>query len=354
VFTTWPFTETILISINLIAMWKQFVKDYLRFTKKDRVGILVLISLIFLVLLLPYIWPVKKPLQPSAETIASIKAQSAELNKLNENGASSINKENDSGRQHYHAKESYYTNGHTLFYFDPNTLDARGWQQLGIREKTALTIVKYIGRGGKFRQPEDIGKIYGLSPKDYARLLPFVKIDANRSGGTPDRGISQQSGEKPSPNEKKTSTGTDKPGYRLKNYTAAGVSDINQADTAAFIALPGIGSKLAARIIAFREKLGGFYSVQQVAETYGLPDSTFNKIQPLLQCNHPVVRQININTADANTLKQHPYIRWNLANAIVQYRAQHGNFKSAEDLQQIALITPGLFEKLKVYLVTGQ
>ena len=43
--------------------------------------------------------------------------------------------------------------------------------------------------------------------------------------------------------------------------------DINTADTTAFISLPGIGSKLAARIVNFRDKLGGFYSIDQVGET---------------------------------------------------------------------------------------
>lgn len=90
--------------------------------------------------------------------------------------------------------------------------------------------------------------------------------------------------------------------------------------------------------------------MQQVAETYALPDSTFNKIQGLLQCNAASVKQLNINTADANTLKQHPYIRWNLANAIVQYRSQHGNFRSADDLQQIAIVTPEIFQKTKPYI----
>jgi competence protein ComEA len=85
------------------------------------------------------------------------------------------------------------------------------------------------------------------------------------------------------------------------------------------ILLPVVGSKLAARIINFRDKSGGFYDVKQIAETYGLPDSTFNKIDSSLQCNGALVHQVSINSADANVLKQHLYIQWNLANAIVQY-----------------------------------
>ena len=59
--------------------------------------------------------------------------------------------------------------------------------------------------------------------------------------------------------------------------------NINTADTSAFIALPGIGNKLALRIVNFRDKLGGFYSIDQIGETYGLPDSVFRKIKPILK-----------------------------------------------------------------------
>ncbi|HET9826396.1 MAG TPA: helix-hairpin-helix domain-containing protein, partial [Chitinophagaceae bacterium] len=125
--------------------------------------------------------------------------------------------------------------------------------------------------------------------------------------------------------------------------------EINAADTTAFIALPGVGGKLASRIINFRDKLGGFYSVNQVGETYGLPDSTFAKIKPLLKLEDPSVKKFNINTATKDDLKSHPYFRWSLANAIVEYRNQHGNFSSVEDLKKIAVITEEIFRKIKPY-----
>jgi competence ComEA-like helix-hairpin-helix protein len=126
--------------------------------------------------------------------------------------------------------------------------------------------------------------------------------------------------------------------------------DVNSADTAAFIALPGIGSKLASRIINFRDKLGGFYSIDQIGEIYGLPDSTFQKIKPYLKLEKIELKKININTATKDEMKSHPYIKWALANAIVEYRNQHGNFSSLEDLKKISLITDELFNKLEHYL----
>ncbi|RYZ57831.1 MAG: helix-hairpin-helix domain-containing protein, partial [Chitinophagaceae bacterium] len=126
--------------------------------------------------------------------------------------------------------------------------------------------------------------------------------------------------------------------------------NINEADTAAFISLPGIGAKLSARILSFREKLGGFYSVEQVGETYGLPDSTFQKIKGRLQVDEGRIRKINVNTATKDELKLHPYVRWQLANVIVEYRNQHGAFKSLEELKNIVLIDEGVFEKIRHYL----
>ncbi len=320
-------------------MWKKFVNDYLSFTKKDRIGVIVLVTLIFIVVLLPYIWPAKKVAALPVAEIEKVKLLNARLSKTDQ----ASQKDEETGTYNYPAKKYYSKENYTKekpppFYFDPNTLDTDGWKRLGLRDKTAATIQNFISKGGKFRKPEDLGKIYGLFKDDYERLLPYVQIKNEK--------VFEQKNDE----YKKEYVATDKPAYPPRKTVSLKVIDINNADTTAFIALPGIGSKLAARIVNFRDKLGGFYAVQQVAETFGLPDSTFTKIKDLLQCNQPKVQQININTADANTLKQHPYLRWNLANAIVQYRNQHGNFKSVEDLQLIAIITPEIFQKIKSYL----
>jgi competence ComEA-like helix-hairpin-helix protein len=125
---------------------------------------------------------------------------------------------------------------------------------------------------------------------------------------------------------------------------------VNLADTFAFIALPGIGSKLSKRIISFRDKLGGFYSVEQVGETYLLPDSTFQKIKPYLFVSNSSLKRININTASVDEMKAHPYIKYNMANAIFQYRQQHGNYISVEQIKKILIITDEIYQKAAPYL----
>ncbi len=127
------------------------------------------------------------------------------------------------------------------------------------------------------------------------------------------------------------------------------IIDINMADTTVFISLPGIGSKLATRIVTYREKLHGFHSVEQVAETFGLPDSTFQKIKPRLVVSDSAITKININKATAEDLKT-PYINYNLANIIFQYRVQHGPYKNLADLKKIMLIDDVLLNKISPYL----
>ena len=127
--------------------------------------------------------------------------------------------------------------------------------------------------------------------------------------------------------------------------------DVNKNDTAAFIALPGIGVKLSQRIVNFRERLGGFYKIDQIGETFGLADSIFQKIKPYLKLDNTPLRKIDINTASLEQLKAHPYLRYALGNAIIQYRSQHGNFTSVTDIKKIMLITDDVFNKVAPYLV---
>lgn len=218
-----------------------------------------------------------------------------------------------------------------LFYFDPNTLSESGWKKLGLRDKTIHTIQNYLNKGGKFRIPEDLKRIYGLHPDEYERLSPFIKIE-NFTEKKIDPAYQDIAANGPSFSNK---------------YS---IIDINTADTSAFIALPGIGSKLALRIVNFRDKLGGFYSIDQVRETYGLADSTFQKIRKHLALENISIRKINLNTAGVDELKAHPYIRWSLANPIVAYRNEHGPFVKLEDIKKVMAVTEEIYKKIAPYL----
>jgi len=317
-----------------MAKRKNHQPEYLSFTRKERISIIAVVLLLVMYPIIPTLYVLFNKPGPADHT--AFEKELAGLNVQEPDSSTTYSKRNyEAGYPQYQSLEKNYydkTIKGELFYFDPNTLSIEGWKKLGVREKTANTIQNYLSKGGRFYKPEDIGKIWGLHEDEVKRLLPYVRIEPKPLADY---------NKYPDPEKSKT--------YDKPKYTIATV-DINNADTSAFIALPGIGSKLAARILAFREKLGGFYKIEQVAETYGLPDSTFQKIKTKLVINGSNVKKLNINIATVDELKAHPYLRYNIANAIVQYRSQHGNFSAISDMKKIMMITDEIYNKTAPYL----
>jgi competence protein ComEA len=301
---------------------RETLKDYFHFSRKDRVAAACLAVVLGVLFALPWFLPKGK-----GEPV--IKKDSALMALLDtmDTRAPRQNAYPEDAEKTFFADRKKADSYPPPFPFDPNTLDAAGWQKLGLREKTAQTIIKYRSKGGHFRKPEDLSKIWGLPKGFYERVAAYIRIENSNAAPA--------FAERP------------KPVYEKRSIKTIAV---NASDSAGWEALPGIGQKLASRIVGFRERLGGFHSVEQVAETYGLPDSTFQKVKPYLHIDGNGIRKLSLNTATEEQLKMHPYIRWKLASLIVAYRKQHGNFNSVDDLKKIEIVDDALLEKLRPYL----
>ncbi len=210
-----------------------------------------------------------------------------------------------------------------LFEFDPNSANDTTLRKLALSEKVVQIILNYRSKGGQFRKKEDLAKIYSLPATDYQRLEPYIRIE------------SRETGQKNAPDPK-----TSDPVVLI---------DINKASVEAWQQLRGIGPAIAGRIVSYREKLGGFSSIQQIGETRGLPDSTFQQIKSQLQVS-PVFRPLFINTASIDEFSAHPYLSKREAEAIAAYRANHGTFRTFEEVKKVKALTPGVLEKIKPYL----
>ncbi|MEO8771819.1 MAG: helix-hairpin-helix domain-containing protein [Ferruginibacter sp.] len=312
-------------------MQKRATNHFLHFTRKEKNGTVFILVIIFLLIATPFVYSFffKEKNIDAGEFktgMATLKIKSLDSS---EKKYEKKYPENNYKKDIREYKTHDNSNAMNLFFFDPNTLSAEGWKKLGVRDKTIATIQNYLSKGGKFKQPEDIKKIWGLHEDQVSQMLPFVRIE-----------------------QTSTQTSANFPAYEKKEYPKKTISiiDINNADSSTYISLPGIGPGYAKRILKFRDKLGGFYKIEQVAETFGLPDSTFQKIKSYLQVSGENIKQININTATLDELKEHPYIRYQIANAIIQYRTQHGNFVDVDDIKKIMLVSNELFGKLAPYL----
>ena len=308
-------------------MWKQSVNEYFEFTRKERRGIIYIILLIIAVSLSPFIYSLFY-----REHISETNAFKAEIAALKIDSGTKKAYANYAQNEYYNDYTPYkkrVTAKAESFQFDPNTATITDWIRLGVREKIAQNIQKYISKGGKYYRPEDLKKIWGIPKADVDRLMPYVKIESITASYPKYDRVAYS------------------PTYKPRTISPV---DINNADSSAFIALPGIGSRLSQRIISFRDRLGGFHSIDQVGETYLLPDSTFQKIKPFLKLENPSIKKININLATIDEMKAQPYIRYQVANSIFNYRGQHGDFKSIEDVKKIMIITNEMFDKMAPYL----
>ncbi len=222
---------------------KKIIKDYFSFSRKERVAVMVLLLLIGVFLVMPYFFNTgfKQPDVAEAVQELLVEQQSSFSNRYKTSDADSrpgISK--------------------PLFEFDPNRIMAEQWLQLGLREQTVRTIMNYRNKGGRFTTAADIRKIWGLKKEEADRLIPYIRIATQRAMG--------------------------------KENTGEKVIDINTATAEEWKSLPGIGEVLSNRIVRFRDKIGGFGSIQEVSKTYGLRDSVFQKLVPYLKLDSTTIK----------------------------------------------------------------
>lgn len=295
---------------------KRIVKEYLSFTRKERTAIGILLVLMGLFIAAPYLYsPEQLPPVDTRELEQYLDRQPSAAEKLPRKEGE-VDEENRMPSR--------------LFVFDPNTLSAAGWQQLGIRERTALTILRFRNKGGRFRRAEDLRKIWGLTAADADRLIPYVRIPDREYPGTAEVKAERLSRVRPMPDR----------------------VSINEATVEDWQALPGIGEVLANRIVRYRDKLGGFTSVEQVGKTYGIRDSVFNRILPLLHLDAvaPAAVGLDLNTVSARQLSGQTGIPEAIAKTIVVYRKQYGPFRSVIELKKIVVLSDSLFRLIEPHV----
>jgi DNA uptake protein ComE-like DNA-binding protein len=129
--------------------------------------------------------------------------------------------------------------------------------------------------------------------------------------------------------------------------------NLNSCDSASLEALPGIGPVLSARIIKYRNLLGGYVSAEQLKEVYGLTEETFDLISARVFADSLAVRKIRINEADFKVLIRHPYFKRPEISAILKYRELKGKITDMGDMTENNLISPETAKRIKVYLDFG-
>ena len=131
-------------------------KDYFTFSKKECIAVIAVLLLIALFIAAPYFYPGKRNPPALSKTLSDF----VKYSKATQLSQDSIAKPRES------FTVSKYANGplaYTLFPFDLNTISENEWKRLGINDKTIHTLLNYRNKGGHFKSPEDIRKIWGMN-----------------------------------------------------------------------------------------------------------------------------------------------------------------------------------------------
>lgn len=312
---------------------KNFIRDYFTFNKREKRGVILLLSVIGIL----FAWLLIAPSFRNKE-IPDLSAFENEIACFDSLQKRSLSNFDSSGNDQKKYDENDYKLPVSLtnpkperFEFDPNNLPDEDWKRMGFSDKQIRTIKNYENKGGKFRTKEDVKKMYCISAEMYSSLEPFIKID-----------------EKKFAEQNKQTTGMkhdsvlklDKPLY----------FELNSADSFQLDKLKGIGGSFAKRILKYRDILGGYVKKEQLLEVYGFDQPKYDLIKENIFVDSTLITKINVNSASFEQLKKHPYIKFNLAQLIVNYRNQHGKYKTLNDLRKLDLVTDEVFKKICPYL----
>lgn len=300
---------------------KQFFRDHFSFNQVEVKGIRVLLVVLVILIAVYFMMPV---LMGSKQKMDSSKYQ-AEVDSFMASAIvdTSYLDERNSDNNYYDQKNKKYWTDNTkdefvMKPFDPNGLPVEVWIQMGLSEKQANVIKNYELKGGKFKTKEDVKKQFVISADFYKKIEPYI-IFAEI-------------------NDEVNS-----------EHTPLSV-DINHATKEDLMLLKGVKDYLAEGIIKYRQRLGGFTTVDQLKEVKYLSERIYADINPHCFITSYSVKKININLAEWTEMAPHPYIGGDVATSIINYRKKHGIFKNADDFKKSGLVDEVLYAKLVPYL----
>jgi DNA uptake protein ComE-like DNA-binding protein len=292
---------------------KHIFREYFTYTSRERNGVLVLLAIVLLLFVFLGISDrfadrKKFDFTPFKKDVAAFEQSGKEFSDEEE-------------------EEGYYASSPgkikaERFPFDPNTATEEDLERLGLSSKQVRAVISFRKNGG-FSDKDEFAKVRAISPELYASLEPYILIpprnESNDIFSSPDKKI----------------------------------IELNTADTVDLEGTKEIGRSFAWKIIRFRNALGGFISKQQLMEIKGMDEKRFAEMSSRISIDTTAIRKININTCTIEQLSKHPYLNYNQARAIVNYRTVHGSFTNTAGIRSCELVTEELYNKILPYLTVN-
>jgi DNA uptake protein ComE-like DNA-binding protein len=307
----------------MMANFSKNLKELFSFTRNERIAIAVLFAILMIIFLYPYVIP-KSDINDDGFEDFILLVDEFEDGKIESEIITETPTKSKSNSQQKQSE---------TFEFDPNTADENIFVRLGFSQKQAAVIINYRKKGGIFKTPNDFKNMYVVSDKNFEKLKPYINIK---------------------PSAKKTAETEEKSNYSThNNITTVRTNvfvEINSADTAELKKLYGIGSYYARLIVDRRNKLGGFFDINQLKEIRQIDEKRISMFANQVKIDTLFINKFNINKSTVKELSQHPYVNNYTARGIEQYRNFAGKIENLQQLVKEKILTAEQVEKLKYYV----
>lgn len=363
----------------MVEKFKNISRIYLAFNRNDRIAVLILMALILILI------------------AAGALVNGVEYVPANDpNGLREFILAMDSCRQQERSAPLY-------FYFNPNDISSNKLDSFSLPAQVRRNILSYRNAGGKFREPTDLRKIYGMNDSLFKVVEPWLVLPA----AEPRQVIVAQHGNRIEvkgsfdPNTADPDTllrfgFSQKQISTLVNYRNSGAVfivphdllrvygidsaffaqieeniqikkradvhfpaqappvvnsvELNRVDSAGLVALRGIGPVFASRILRYRNLLGGYCNPIQLLEVYGFPEETYRDLSKSLTADTLCIEKLRLNFTEYHELIRHPYLKKENVTAILEYREKYGAFTNNSQLLNFGLVDTITFIKVEPYV----
>lgn len=225
--------------------------------------------------------------------------------------------------------------------FDPNTADSSTLVHLGFKPWQAKNLLKYRAKGGRYRKPEDLKRLYGMTDSMYQILQPYIQIVRTEVDSLRMDSMGRDS------LWRDTTRYDSMPKWQhVKKDT---ILNLRTADTTELKMIRGVGSYRAKQIVRYRDALGGFVGVEQLREVEGM-ELVADSVMKHFVLDSANVKQLNVNSMGVRQLSRHPYLRFEDAKAIYELRRRKIKLDSIEQLYELETMSEETIKKVAPYL----
>lgn len=215
--------------------------------------------------------------------------------------------------------------------FNPNFISDYKGYMLGMSVSEIDRLHQYRERNLWVNTPEEFQEVTGVSDTLLKILAPSFQFPNFR------RKISE---------ENKVS--------KSAFSTPPSKTDLNTATAEELRQINGIGEKLSARIVNYRNSLGGFRAGVQLNDVYGLSPEVVERVLQRFEVQKEAGEKLDINTVTTIQLTELPYFNYEQARAIVKFREERGGIKNLEELGQITNFPIKKLDRIALYLTIDQ